>query len=91
MTDVKISGKVSKLKSIPKEKPLNGKFDISHLAKIIIQKRVDDNLGLREAAKSCKVSYPTLHRIETKKTCRIEHLPAICNWLGITIQSLFNK
>jgi hypothetical protein len=72
-------------------KPLNGKFDINSLAKMIIEKRTSENLGLRESAKLCKVSYPTLHRIETKKPCHVDHLSNVCNWLGISVQSLFVK
>jgi hypothetical protein len=68
------------------------KFNLSKLAKAILDKRTKDNLTFRGIAKTTKNALPhsTLHRIEDQAAVpSATVLGAICNWLGQPVSNFF--
>ena len=61
-------------------------FDSIKFGKAVKVKRtIDNNLGLREAAKKAKVSPATLSRIENNKISDLKNVLLICSWLKCSI------
>ncbi len=59
---------------------------LDELARLVRQKREEEKLSLRSAAKQCGVSPATLSRIEAARgTPDTETLVAVTNWLGATL------
>ena len=58
-------------------------FDAAEFSKKIKYKRlIELNTGLREVAKSTKVSPATISRIENKKTPEMDSFLKMCHWLN---------
>lgn len=62
-------------------------FDHDKFAKAVKMKRtIDNDMGLREAAKKAKVSAPTLSRIENGKVADLKSILNVCAWIKCEIR-----
>lgn len=66
------------------------KFNASKLAKAVINKRIKDNLSLRDIEKSEGISITTIRKVEAQTMVPgADNLAKICNWLGKNVQDFF--
>ena len=61
-------------------------FDYIAISKAIKTKRVVDlNIGVLEVQRLSGVSAATVSRMENGKTCTIDNVISICNWLQVSM------
>lgn len=57
---------------------------------VILKKK---KIGLREAARICELSYPTIHKIAGNKSNQLSlrTIEKLCNGLGVKLTDLFRE
>ena len=79
-----------KKEKTPKAKPLNAAFNSKLLAKMILDKRMKEDLPLSHAAKAIGMSKSGIQYVEANGITTAATLPLIANWLGVTVQTFFS-
>jgi transcriptional regulator with XRE-family HTH domain len=60
------------------------RYDV--LGRLVLEKRVRDDVSLRAAAVDTGISPSSLSRIENGKTCQAEHVVTLARWLGVPVE-----
>ncbi len=89
MTDTKKAVKAApKQKALAPFKPYKA-FNSNLLVRLMVTRRMDEKLLIKDAAKIAKLPYSSFQQIESTGTCKPDALAKICNWLQVPIDTFF--